>query len=257
MNLTVNPILSSIANIAVCNSELPYTWNGLTFNSAGSQTATLSSVITGCDSLATLILTVNSQSIGDTFAIACESFNWYGSTLTSSGTSTYLVSNSLGCDSLVTLHLTINHTSSSTLIDTGSCIYLWNGEQYIESGIYNYITTNAQGCDSIVELILHIHSCNESIDSSVIFVPNVFTPNGDLLNDTFEIIIYQGLVESGYIFNRWGEIVTEFSENNLKWDGVDYRSGKPVNDGIYTFLITYKPTYSQSKLIHGFINIIR
>ncbi len=49
---------SSITNLSIPSTSLPYTWNGLTFNNSGSQTATLSNA-SGCDSTATLNLIVN------------------------------------------------------------------------------------------------------------------------------------------------------------------------------------------------------
>ena len=54
LNLTVDPTLTSTTDITICDAELPYSWNGLTFTTTESQTATLTSVVTGCDSLATL-----------------------------------------------------------------------------------------------------------------------------------------------------------------------------------------------------------
>ncbi len=48
---------SSTTNLTVPSTSLPYTWNGLTFNNAGTQTATLTNAA-GCDSSATLNLTV-------------------------------------------------------------------------------------------------------------------------------------------------------------------------------------------------------
>ena len=56
--LTVNPVLTSTTNTSICNNQLPYTWNGQTINAAGSYTADLTSA-SGCDSVATLNLTVN------------------------------------------------------------------------------------------------------------------------------------------------------------------------------------------------------
>ena len=53
ITVIVHPIETSTTDITICDDLLPYSWNGLTFNSAGSQTATLSSSA-GCDSLATL-----------------------------------------------------------------------------------------------------------------------------------------------------------------------------------------------------------
>jgi hypothetical protein len=48
---------SSTTNLTVPSTSLPYTWNGLTFNNAGTQTATLTNAA-GCDSSATLNLAV-------------------------------------------------------------------------------------------------------------------------------------------------------------------------------------------------------
>jgi hypothetical protein len=48
---------TSSTNLTIPSTSLPYTWNGLTFNAAGSQTKTLTNV-GGCDSTATLNLTV-------------------------------------------------------------------------------------------------------------------------------------------------------------------------------------------------------
>ncbi len=50
--------ISSTTSLTIPSTSLPYTWNGLTFNAAGSQTKHLSNA-SGCDSLATLNLTVN------------------------------------------------------------------------------------------------------------------------------------------------------------------------------------------------------
>ena len=61
MIVAVIPDVTSTTSITICDDLLPYSWNGLTFNSAGSQTATLTSAA-GCDSLATLILTSESRS---------------------------------------------------------------------------------------------------------------------------------------------------------------------------------------------------
>ncbi len=48
---------SSTTDLTIASTSLPYTWNGLTFNNAGTQTATLTNAA-GCDSSATLNLTV-------------------------------------------------------------------------------------------------------------------------------------------------------------------------------------------------------
>ena len=74
------------------------------------------------------------------------------------------------------------------------------------------------------------------------FVPaNIFTPNGDGLNDFFEIPALPSdfctaQFASIKIFNRWGKEVFSSTNTNFKWDG------KGVNDGVYFYVIDYKTT---------------
>ncbi len=59
LKLTIKPISTSTNNISICPSALPYTWNGLIFNESGTQTKTGLTNSVGCDSSATLNLSVN------------------------------------------------------------------------------------------------------------------------------------------------------------------------------------------------------
>lgn len=63
------------------------------------------------------------------------------------------------------------------------------------------------------------------------FVPNIFTPNNDGINDFFQLRD-KGLIKlSGTVYNRWGQEVYNWSGSNAKWDGKDN------NDGVYFYLI--------------------
>ena len=90
LTVVVNSAVTNTTNITVCDDLLPYSWNGLTFNSAGSQTATLSSAA-GCDSLATLNLTVNPEVSSTTDITICDDllpYSWNGLTFNSAGSQT-------------------------------------------------------------------------------------------------------------------------------------------------------------------------
>ena len=117
------------------------------------------------------------------------------------------------------------------------------------------VEQTSNGCDYVHTVNVQLESC--IIDPSVIFIPNVFTPNGDMVNDTFEIIIQNGKVERGWIFNRWGNVICTFSPTQLKWDGKDERTGIPVLDGVYTYLVYFNPANTVKELHQGFVTVFK
>ena len=162
--LTLSPPITSTTNLSICAAALPFHWNGLTFSAAGTQTATLKTG-GGCDSLATLVLTVNNPTTSSAITSACTSFSWNGTTYNKSGTYTYTTKNANGCDSTATLLLTINNPTSSSTTVTACSSYIWNGGTYNKSGTYTYTTKNAADCDSTATLTLTINTPTTSTTS--------------------------------------------------------------------------------------------
>jgi gliding motility-associated-like protein len=70
------------------------------------------------------------------------------------------------------------------------------------------------------------------------FLPNVFSPNNDGVNDFFRPFPYK-FVESVdcKIFNRWGGLVFETADADINWDGTSNDSGEVVSDGVYYYTI--------------------
>jgi hypothetical protein len=133
---------SSIQNVTECTS---FSWNGNTYTQSGTYTFNTTNA-TGCDSTATLILTINQPNGSSTTDNACGSFNWNGTIYTQSGTYTFLTTNSAGCDSVATLDLTIIPVTGTTTSQTACNSYTWtlNSNTYTTSGIYTY---NSTGCN--------------------------------------------------------------------------------------------------------------
>ena len=69
--------------------------------------------------------------------------------------------------------------------------------------------------------------------SSVLNVPNAFSPNGDGTNDTLRVKNdYRSIISfHAYIFNRQGVKLYEWTDITKGWDGT--HNGKPVADGVY------------------------
>ncbi len=97
---------------------------------------------------------------GDTTAVACDSYDWYGTTYTLNGDYTHTLTNTAGCDSVVTLHLTLNHSETAEYAETACDSYTWNDSVYTQSGDYVQTFTNVDGCDSVVTLHLTVNYSN-------------------------------------------------------------------------------------------------
>jgi gliding motility-associated-like protein len=161
--LTVNSVLRDTTRTTICTNQLPYTWNGNTINAAGTYRDTLTSR-GGCDSISTLILTVNSILRDTTRTTICTNqlpYNWNGNIINTAGTFRDTLTSSRGCDSIINLILTVNSVlrdTTRTTICTNQLPYTWNGKTITAAGTYRDTLTSSRGCDSIVNLILTVNS---------------------------------------------------------------------------------------------------
>ncbi len=73
---------------------------------------------------------------------------------------------------------------------------------------------------------------------ATVFVPNVFSPNGDGFNDLLRVR-GRGITELDFvIYDRWGEKVFETNDVNAGWDGT-YK-GQPMNLAVFVYIIKGK-----------------
>ncbi|WP_321515826.1 gliding motility-associated C-terminal domain-containing protein [Marinifilum fragile] len=116
-----------------------------------------------------------------------------------------------------------------------------------EEGKYTLVFTDFNGCVGEDDIMVYV-------DRYRIFVPNAFTPNGDGLNDTFGPVITGDIAGEEiemYIYNRWGEMIYEFTDLGVGWDGT-YK-GKPVNTGVYVWTLIINGKSKQD----GSVSLIR
>ncbi len=92
---------------------------------------------------------------------------------------------------------------------------------------------------------------------SAVKIPNVLTPNGDGLNDNWNIEHLQDYPFAVCtVYNRWGNIVWKNSNNTTLWNGTNYRNGDPLPEGTYFYIIDLKsPAYSEPYT--GYVEIVR
>ena len=71
-------------------------------------------LMVGCDSVATLNLTINNSSTSSEDVEACDRYMWNGQVYFDSGTYVYMTTTVQGCDSTATLNLTVNNSTVSS-----------------------------------------------------------------------------------------------------------------------------------------------
>ncbi len=100
--------------------------------------------------------------------------------------------------------------------------------------------------------IISVKNCVTPHNDKQLLVPNVFTPNHDGVNDTWEIRNWDAYPDTKiFVYSRWGEVIFQSTGYLTAWDGT-YR-GKTVMPGMYPYKI-----YSEGKLLsNGTINILR
>ncbi|MBQ6096720.1 MAG: T9SS type A sorting domain-containing protein, partial [Bacteroidales bacterium] len=170
LHLTVVPSTHDTVRATICDNE-SYLFEDSTYTTSGIWTFQSTSQ-QGCDSLRTLMLTVQPTAATSETVAACDS--WQG--FTTDTTLVYILATVNGCDSIHTINVSINHSTDTTVFDSTTGEYEWHGVVYTESGTYTWTGTTAVGCDSTVTLILTINSAGipfvESDNSGIRVYPN-------------------------------------------------------------------------------------
>ncbi|PIQ20349.1 MAG: hypothetical protein COW65_15560 [Cytophagales bacterium CG18_big_fil_WC_8_21_14_2_50_42_9] len=93
------------------------------------------------------------------------------------------------------------------------------------------------------------------IQEASIFIPNAFSPNGDHLNDIFEV---KGRFLAAYrmlIYDRWGQILFDSKNQNQGWDG--RFNGKEIPTGTYAYRITGQDAAGKEFTKTGTVTLLR
>ena len=128
---------------------------------------------------------------------------------------------------------------------------------YSDSGTYNItVIVNWEcGIDTLSKL-LNLSNCDSSYEDCEIYVPNVFTPNNDGINESFNPISVCNFEHYELlIYNRWGNEIIATNNQQLKWDG-KYK-GFECTDGVYFYVLTYKFPNEPMNIKTGTITILR
>ncbi|MBK8243969.1 MAG: gliding motility-associated C-terminal domain-containing protein [Saprospiraceae bacterium] len=129
----------------------------------------------------------------------------------------------------------------------------------IQDGTYYLEVSDANGCTAIDSIFIHVKN-----QRSEIFIPNIFSPNADSKNDTWNITFSdsKSKIISLQVFERWGQQVYScdsypngMGSNCNGWDGmVNNRLCLP---NVYIYLINWENAAGQRFLINGDVTLLR
>ena len=115
--------------------------------------------------------------------------------------------------------------------------------------------TSSEGCKDFYSGMLKVK------DLFLFYVPSAFTPNGDGLNDSFEVFFNDSLPFTLEIFSRWGELIYRGDEKHPSWNGKKQRDGQVVQDGVYAYKLTYQRKSDDSPgplvVLHGSLTVVK
>ncbi|HTA62613.1 MAG TPA: gliding motility-associated C-terminal domain-containing protein [Bacteroidia bacterium] len=140
-----------------------------------------------------------------------------------------------------------SHFATSNLSDTAKTVYPTVGTYTAVLTVTNTTT----GCINSKPVVITV------TEHYVMIIPNVFTPNGDGINDNFMVKSEGVSTFSMDIFDRWGLKMFSSTSVNSAWDGKTI-GGKEVPDDTYFYVI--KATSSktnETQEYKGFITLIK
>jgi len=200
-----------------------------------------------------------------------------------SGIYTLTTTDSYGCITSDTVHITVTPNTvmppssnadtsvclgdSITLFASGTTPLKWfnapsggsilgTGTSFtthpINSSVIYYIESDDGPCKSKrTPVLVSPQNCDN------IYVPNVFTPNGDGNNDIWHVTIKDAKCFNVQIFDRWGVMVFQSNDINQGWNGLIMQTNKQTSDGIYYYLLNYCNYLNIPAKKEGFIQLIR
>ncbi len=128
----------------------------------------------------------------------------------------------------------------------------------LESQEYELMISDINGCTASGSIFVRIDR-NRNI-----YIPNVFSPNGDAQNEEFRIFACKGVEEivTARIFDRWGNLVAQVDNllpvcdgGTILWDGT--WQAEDAGAGVFVYMIQVKFLDGQELTYRGDLTLLR
>jgi gliding motility-associated-like protein len=141
-----------------------------------------------------------------------------------------------GSDQTIPLGATVD------LEATGAMSYIWEPGHLVDchdcafttaattaTTIFVVTGTDENGCQDTDTVIVNIDG------EITIYIPNIFSPNGDGENDFFQVYGSDWREYRMEIYNRWGGLIFESEDPNINWDGKHYKNGEDCPQAVFVY----------------------
>jgi gliding motility-associated-like protein len=255
MTVTVNPlpVVSAGTDQSVClgtavtlsgSGAVSYTWtNGVTNNNAftpglGSVTYTVTGTdANGCQNTDQVTVNVVPVPVSDLNSTSVLS-GYPGLVVTFTNASTNANSYDFDFDNG-------QNATSTNVAETFS-------STYNSPGIYTIVLTASNGlCEDTSQINVIIIP----FEPLIIELPNVFTPDGDGVNDGFYIDVQNGVSIEVIILNRWQNEMFRITDFTTKWDGTV--NGNEASEGTYFYKYTIVGKDGTTQSGQQFVELLR
>jgi len=288
VELTVLEVAYEEVAYSICEGD-ELQLNGETYTEEGIYDTQLLTT-QGCDSTLVVDISVIQQPTAFREVYICEGETYeYGPLIEDQeGLYEFNIENQDACDSIITIQLLVIEPSEGVALDyyhtvsygnpidirpefmgSGVTDITWTNEEGEEIGsgpvLENFMTledmnialngTDANGCPVEARAIIDV---SLEID---IFVPTIFTPDGDGNNDRFQL--YGGptvsQIKEIYIYDKWGELMhsaknVPATDEYIGWDGM--HRGKPAIQGAYAYIAIFDIVTGDEKTVKGMVTLV-
>jgi gliding motility-associated-like protein len=188
LEIVVHPNFTTEQNVALCQNQVPYSWNGQSLTVSGTYTANLTTQ-QGCDSALILNLTVAPTAIQNLNIQVCQSdlpYTFFNQSITAPGVYQHTTNNGSDCDSTFILNLSITPVAPVNIANApiATCqspldlVYVIQGGNFLTQCAWSTtgqtgnncdgfpVQYNFEGCHDVTLTVTDVNGCVQSITAS-------------------------------------------------------------------------------------------
>ncbi|MBL7883734.1 MAG: gliding motility-associated C-terminal domain-containing protein [Bacteroidia bacterium] len=150
--------------------------------------------------------------------------------------------------------LEIIYTSTDMNITTFVHTYSYEGVPSV-AGCYAVTAVDSFANESVIVNKICVDNCPNYE------LPNVFTPNGDNINDLFIPLPYRFVKDIEIkIYDRWGLLMFETTDADVLWNGTSQQTKAMCSDGVYYYVCKVNEIRVEGivpRTLKGFVQLIK